>query len=93
MVRVETDYEQAFLIASPEKALADKIVSVRGVPIASAAEMRRFIEQDIRIDAESVRALSAERIEDYADRYRSRRLRLLSAVVRRLGRGGEGVAR
>jgi hypothetical protein len=30
MVRVEAENGQAFLIASPEKALADKIVSVRG---------------------------------------------------------------
>ena len=93
MVRVEADHDQAFLIASPEKALADKIVSVRGAPIVSAAEMSRFLEEDLRIDAEAVRALSAERIDDYAGRYRSRRLRLLSAVVRRLRRAGEGAAR
>jgi predicted transcriptional regulator of viral defense system len=93
MVRVEADHEQAFLIASPEKALADKIVSVRGAPIVSAAEMSRFLAEDLRIDAEALRALSAERIDDYARRYRSRRLRLLSAVVRRLRRAGEGAAR
>jgi predicted transcriptional regulator of viral defense system len=93
MVRVEADHEQAFLIASPEKALADKIVSVRGAPIVSAAEMSRFLAEDLRIDAEALRALSAERIDDYARRYRSRRLRLLSAVIRRLRRAGEGAAR
>jgi len=93
VVRVEADHEQAFLLASPEKALADKIVSVRGAPIVSAAEMRRFLEEDLRIDTEALRALSAERIEDYAGRYRSRRLRLLSAVVRRLRRAGDGAAR
>jgi len=93
VVRVETDHRLAFLIASPEKALADKIVSVRGAPIVSGAEMRRFLEEDLRIDAEAVRALSAERIDDYAGRYRSRRLRFLSAVVRRLRRAGEGAAR
>ena len=93
MIRIEAEYEQAFLIASPEKALADKIVSVRGAPIASAAEMRRFLEEDLRIDAEALRALSPELIDDFAGRYRSRRLRLLSAVVRRLRRAGEGAAR
>lgn len=93
MVRVEADHDQAFLIASPEKALADKIVSVRGASIISVAEMRRFLEEDLRVDAEAVRALSAERIDDYAGRYRSRRLRLLSAVVRRLRRAGQGAAR
>ncbi len=93
VVRVEGDNDQAFLIASPEKALADKVVSVRGTPIVSSAEMRRFLEEDLRVDAEAVRTLSAEQIDDYAARYRSRRLRLLGAVVKRLRRTGWGAAR
>jgi len=93
MVRVEGEHGQAFLIASPEKALADKIVSVRGAHIASIGEMGRFLEEDLRIDVEAVRALSAERTDDYAGRYRSRRLRFLSAVIRRLRRAGKGAAR
>jgi predicted transcriptional regulator of viral defense system len=93
VVRVEADHEQAFLIASPEKALADKIVAMRGGPIVSAAEMRRFIEEDLRIDTEALRVLSVERIDDYAGRYRSRRLRLLGAVIRRLRRAGKGKVR
>ncbi len=47
MVRVEAEHGQAFLIASPEKALADKIVSVRGAHIASIGEMGRFLEEDL----------------------------------------------
>ena len=93
VVRVEGERGQAFLIASPEKALADKIVSMRGAPIVSIGEIERFLEEDLRIDAEAVRALSSERIDEYAGCYRSRRLRLLSAVVRRLRRPGEGAAR
>ncbi len=92
-VRVEAESEQAFLIASPEKALADKVVSVRGAPILSVADMRRFLEEDLRIDAAALRALPPEVIDDHAHRYRSRRLRLLSAVVKRLRRSGEGAAR
>ena len=93
MVRAEGERGQAFLIASPEKALADKIVSVRGVHISSIGEMGRFLEEDLRIDAEFARALSAEPIDDFARRYRSRRLRLLSAVVRRLRRAGKRTVR
>jgi hypothetical protein len=92
MVRVESGPEQVFLIASPEKALADKIVSVRGTHIVSAAEMGRFLENDLRIDAEAIRVLSAEQIDDFSGRYRSRRLRFLSMVVRRLRRAGKGAA-
>jgi len=65
-------------MASPEKALADKIVSVRGGRIASIAEMGRFLEADLRVDASALQSLSAERIDDYAARYRSLKLRHLS---------------
>jgi len=91
MVRVEAENSQAFLIASPEKALADKIVSVRSAPIASIAEMRRFIEEDLRIDAGAIRSLSAEKIDDFAGRYRSLKLRRLAGLVRRLRRSGEEI--
>jgi predicted transcriptional regulator of viral defense system len=91
MVRVEAENGQAFLIASPEKALADKIVSVRGAPIASIAEMRRFLEEDLRIDAGALRSLSAEKIDEFAERYGSLKLRRLGGLVRWLQRAGEGI--
>ena len=86
MVRVEGERGQAFLIASPEKALADKIVSVRGASIASIGEMGRFLEVDLRIDAGAIRSLSPERIDEFAGRYRSLKLRRLSGHLRRLQR-------
>lgn len=89
MVRVEGEHGQAFLIASPEKALADKIVSVRGAHIASNGEMGRFLEEDLRIDAGALRSLSTETIDEFAGRYRSLRLRRLSGYLRRLQRSGE----
>lgn len=89
MVRAEGEQDQAFLIASPEKALADKIVSARGAPIASIGEMGRFLEEDLRIDAGAIRALSAERIDEFAGRYRSLKLRRLSGYLRRLQRSKE----
>jgi hypothetical protein len=84
MVRAEKENGQAFLIASPEKALADKIVSVRGAPIASIGEMCRFLEEDLRVDSGAIRPLSAEKIDEFAGRYRSLKLRRLSGYLRRL---------
>ncbi len=89
MTRIEADHDQAFLIASPEKALADKIVSARGAAIASQADMRRFLEDDLRIVESSLTSLSAETVADYAERYRSRKLKFLSAVITRLRRSAE----
>ncbi len=92
-VRVETEHQQAFLIALPEKALADKIVSVRGGRIASIAEMGRFLEADLRVDVGALRPLSAERIDDYAARYRALKLRHLGGLVRRVQRSENGGSR
>jgi hypothetical protein len=92
MVLVEEDYGQAFLIASPEKTLADKIISERGVSLTSPAEMRRFLVEGLRIDVSNIQSLSPERIDEYAGRYRSRKLRHLSGLVRRLRKSKEGIA-
>jgi predicted transcriptional regulator of viral defense system len=89
MVRVEGEHGQAFLIASPEKALADKVVSVRSAHIASIGEMGRFLEEDLRIDAGAIRSLSTEKTDEFAGRYRSLRLKRLSGYLRRLSRSGE----
>jgi hypothetical protein len=89
MARVEAEHDQAFLIATPEKALADKIVSVRGPRIASIREMGRFLEEDLRIDPGSFRSMSAERFDEFAGRYRSLRLRRLGGYLRRLQRSRE----
>lgn len=91
MVRVDGEHDQAFLIASPEKALADKIVSVRGTPIASIGELGRFLDEDLRIDAGAIRSLSAERIDEFAGRYRSLKLRRLSGYLRRLQRSAQRI--
>lgn len=82
LVRKEARDGQAFLIALPEKALADKIVSVRGARISSIMELGRFLEDDLRIDAGSLTALSAGKIDEFAARYRSRKLRFLGGLVR-----------
>lgn len=93
MVRVEEAQGQAFLIASPEKALADKVVSARGAEIATMKELGRFLDEDLRLDLGAARDLSAEMIDDHARRYRSRRLRLLASVLRKMRRSRKGGSR
>ncbi len=78
----------AFLMAVPEKALADKIHDDRGTGIRSQADMRRYLLQSLRIDAESLAKLRTETLSTLAERYRSRKLRLLGEVVTRLREEG-----
>lgn len=87
--QVELEGGRSFLMAVPEKALADKIHDDRGTGIRSQSEMRRYLLESLRIDAETLGKLNAETIDLLAGRYRSRKLRLLSEVVSRFREEGE----
>ena len=86
--QIELDGGRSFLIAIPEKALADKIQADRGTAIHTQAEMRTYLLDNLRIDPEGLRKMNPETISLIAEQYRSRRLRLLSGLVRRLGGKG-----
>ncbi|MDK9717305.1 MAG: hypothetical protein OEL57_05270, partial [Trichlorobacter sp.] len=84
---VERDDGRSFLIAVPEKALADRIVADRGVGIASQKELHEYLLSVLRIDPTSLYELDPTRILEIAHHYRSRRIRLLSDLVARLHKG------
>jgi len=75
---------RSFLMAVPEKALADKIQDDRGTAIRSQDDMRRYLMQNLRIDAESLQKLRTETLSILAERYGSRKLRLLNKVLAHL---------
>jgi len=85
-IQFEAENKQVFLMATREKALADKLISLRGVTFDSLSEIAEFLEEDLRIDTEILRSLSVEMIEQYAAGYRSRKLKILAALVRRMAR-------
>ena len=82
--RVETDRDNAFLMAAPDKALSDKIVLEKGTPISTQKEMKAFLNEDLRIDPEYLRKLEPDRIFRFAEAFRSRKLRLLGGIAKRL---------
>ena len=73
---------RTFLIATPEKALCDKIYNDRGTGIRSQTEMRKYLFASLRIDPESLKRLDADVVADVGERYRSRKIRLLSNLIR-----------
>lgn len=79
--RVEIEAGRSFLIATPEKALADKIQADRGTAVRTQVEMSTYLLDSLRIDPEGLERLSSETILLIADRYRSRKLRLLGAML------------
>jgi predicted transcriptional regulator of viral defense system len=88
--QIEIEGDRPFLIATPEKALADKIHDDRGTGIRTQEEMKDYLLKNLRVDPESLAKLDAEVFALIADRYRSKKIRLLSDVARRF-RKGEGL--
>lgn len=82
---VEIEPGRSFLMAVPEKALADKIQAERGTAIRSRAEMLVYLTESLRIDPAALGQLNAEIILLIADRYRSRKLRLLGGLIAGMG--------
>ncbi|MCX7045360.1 MAG: hypothetical protein NTX50_07760 [Candidatus Sumerlaeota bacterium] len=79
--RVETEPDRAFLIATREKALCDKIVTDRGTGIQTRSEMRSYLLEYLRIDPNGLRDLNRERLSEISTYYRSRKLQLLCSAV------------
>jgi len=90
MDRVEMEDGRSYLIAVPEKALADKLRTDQ-VSIRTQREMQSWLFDDLRMDSAAIREMQPARLEAYASRYRSRKILLLSRLIRRLGRrkGGD----
>jgi len=88
MDRVEVDAARSFLMAIPEKALADRVVAERGAGITTQKGLRDYLLANLRIDPTALRGLDPLRLEEIAGHYRSRRVHLLADLVRRLQRGG-----
>ena len=86
--QVQLEVGRSFLMAVPEKALADKIQDDRGTGIRSQGDIRRYLIQNLRIDAEGLEKLRTETLSILAERYKSRKLRLLNKVVAHLQKEG-----
>jgi len=87
MDRVELDDGRSFLIAIPEKALADRIVADRGAGISTQKELHYYLLSSLRIDPASLRELDPARLAEIARYYRSRRVKMLADLVTRLVKG------
>ena len=61
--RVENTDKTGFLMASPEKALCDKLVFTRNLNISSQGALRELLFDDLRIDEESITRFDLKVIE------------------------------
>lgn len=87
MDRME-ERDLAFLIAVPERALADKILDDRGHPLRSRIDAKRYLMDDLRLDREELVRLDPELLDLLAKVGRSRKIAVCASLLRKLKEDG-----
>ena len=64
---VQLTHKQTALIASPEKAICDKIILTSKINLRSVKQARAFLLEDLRIDENLLRALDVEIITSWLE--------------------------
>lgn len=81
MTRIEYDDKIAFLMATPEKALCDKIRNEKKSGLRSLKDMRHYLIEGLRIDEASLAGLNPGYIDEIGRHYNSAKLRLLHKFI------------
>ena len=84
MQRIELQDGCAFLMASAEKSLADTLHCRRGLRLNTQKEVYRYLIDDLRIQETELSRLNIPLLEELAQAYRSRKVKLLAGVVKQL---------
>ncbi len=71
-----------FRIATPEKALCDKLYTMK--PVANADELYTLLIEDLRIEESELRKLDAEKINELSKVYHTTNVKKLCTLIRRL---------
>ena len=79
-VRLIQEGAYLYKIASPEKALCDKLYSLS--PVANKKELNKLLFDDLRIDEDEFAKLDKAVLVELCDLYKSTNLKLLKKVVK-----------
>ncbi|MFM7327334.1 MAG: hypothetical protein ACKO3B_01235, partial [Bacteroidota bacterium] len=80
--QVSLSPKQHVLIASPEKALCDKIVATAGIFLRSKRQTTEFLLEDLRISEAAARELNIGSLEEWAPRSpKSSSIRMLARTL------------
>ena len=83
--RVE-EGETAFLIATGERALADRIRDGRGAPIVTQRQMKAYLFDDLRIDEAGVSRMNPAEMRELGQRLNSQKVTLCAGVIESMRR-------
>ena len=82
MNRIEIDSRRAYLMASPEKALADKLKLSHGMEVSTQRDMSIYLQENLRIEWDALTQLDSNELLRIADSYRSRKIRILAHLIK-----------
>ena len=83
------DGRPSFLVATPEKALADKVHDERGIILLALYQMKDYLTGRLGITPERLAGLDVGKLGRIAPHYGSRKIWLLRDLIRRLADGKE----
>ena len=76
---------QTVMIASPEKALSDKIITTAGIQLRSSRQALTYLEEELRIEKESLRNLNTrEMVKWLPDCTKQTSIKILIETISRL---------
>ncbi len=85
LTRIELSDEQFAMMASPEKAICDQIVTTKGVVLRSVSACHDYLVENMRMDEKSVRELNTTEISAWiSDAPKNESLRMLVKTIEKL---------
>jgi predicted transcriptional regulator of viral defense system len=81
--RIELAGNRGFLIATREKALADKLCQDRGADVRSLKRLEAFLLDDLRIDPDTLGQLNPAATANIAEHWGSRRVAMLASYLQK----------
>jgi len=83
--KVALTKKQIVLIASPEKALCDKILTTSGILLRSSKQAMKFLTDDLRIDEQALRKINVAEINNWIiDAPKKESLNILTTTLKKL---------
>ncbi len=80
-VKIKEEDGYTYLIATPEKALCDKLYSLK--PVSNQQELKTLLFDDLRIDEIEFNKLNIEDIRILTETYGSKNISLLYKIMRK----------
>lgn len=79
-IRSVVEEEVAFMIATPEKALCDLIAFTSNLNLRYKGEIRRYLEDDLRIDLDEIKDFDIEILQKCAEK--GKKKNMLNQIIR-----------